>query len=77
VIVATHLASVVRSREHDPALVTAHLRAVEGPAGPEFDYLLQRGISEQRLGMVLLEREGVTAALLQAIERRRPQVPFA
>jgi len=77
VIVATHLASVVRSREHDPALVTAHLRAVEGPSGPEFDYLLQRGISEQRLGMVLLEREGVTAALLQAIERRRPQVPFA
>src|SRR5688572_8743210 len=77
VIVATHLASVVRSREHDPALVTAHLRAVEGPSGPEFDYLLQRGISEQRLGMVLLEREGVTAALLQAIERRCPQVPFA
>jgi DNA mismatch repair ATPase MutS len=77
VIVATHLASVVRSREHDPALVTAHLRAVEGPSGPEFDYLLQRGISEQRLGMVLLEREGVTAALLHAIERRRPHVPVA
>jgi DNA mismatch repair ATPase MutS len=77
VIVATHLASVVRSRAHDPALVTVHLRAVEGPLGPEFDYLLQRGISEQRLGMVLLEREGVMAALLQAIERRRPEFPLA
>ena len=75
VIVATHLATVVRSRAADPGLASYFLSATENESGPTFDYRLQHGISEQRLGMVLLEREGVTPALRSAIQRRGTPVP--
>lgn len=77
VIVATHLATVVRSRAADPGLASCFLSATEKESGPVFDYRLQHGISEQRLGMVLLEREGVTPALRSAIQRRGTLVPPA
>jgi len=70
VILTTHLASVVRSREGDEGLTTAHLAAQESEGGLVFDYQLRPGISDQRLGMVLLEREGVAPELVSAIQRR-------
>ena len=70
IIVATHLSAVVRSRLHDECLVTAYLGASESPSGLAFDYQLRAGVSDQRLGMALLEREGVAPALAAAVERR-------
>jgi len=70
VILSTHLASVVQSRVNDECLATVFLGAVETDAGLSFDYQLRSGISEQRLGMVLLAREGVAPALAAAIKRR-------
>lgn len=70
IVIATHLSAVVRSREQDPCLATAFLGASEGESGLAFDYQLRPGVSDQRLGMVLLEREGVAPALASAIERR-------
>lgn len=69
-IIATHLSAVVRSRSQEPCLVTGYLGATEGESGLVFDYRLRAGVSDQRLGMVLLEREGVAPALTLAIERR-------
>jgi DNA mismatch repair ATPase MutS len=66
----------VRSRSHEPGLAAVFLRATEGASGPVFDYVLQDGVSDQRLGMALLQREGVTSALVAAIHRRQ-QVPLA
>jgi DNA mismatch repair protein MutS len=70
VIMTTHLSSVVRSRTDDACLATSFLGAAESEAGPVFDYQLRPGVSDQRLGMVLLEREGVAPALASAIRRR-------
>jgi DNA mismatch repair ATPase MutS len=70
IIIATHLSAVVRSRSHDQCLATGYLGASDGESGPVFDYQLRPGVSDQRLGMVLLEREGVAPALASAIERR-------
>jgi hypothetical protein len=55
---------------HDECLVTAYLGASESQSGLAFDYQLRAGVSDQRLGMVLLEREGVAPALAAAMERR-------
>jgi DNA mismatch repair protein MutS len=74
VIMSTHLASVVQSRMNDESLTTQYLAAVEGDSGLAFDYRLRPGVSEQRLGMVLLEREGVAHALEAAIQRRTARV---
>jgi DNA mismatch repair ATPase MutS len=70
VVVATHMADVVRSRVSDTSLATSYLSAAASDHGPLFDYQLRSGVSDQRLGMVLLEREGVTPALTAAIRQR-------
>lgn len=69
VVLATHLATVVRDRALDGRLATGYLGATEIAGMLEFDYRLHPGVSEQRLGMVLLEREGVLSALNAAISR--------
>jgi hypothetical protein len=76
VLLATHLSSVVRSRARDERLAAGFLGAIQSDSGVAFDYILREGISDQRLGMVLLEREGVVSALLSAI-RCRGQVQSA
>jgi DNA mismatch repair ATPase MutS len=76
-ILATHLSAVVRSRSHDQCLATGYLGALEGESGLVFDYRLHPGVSDQRLGMVLLEREGVAPALASAIARRAQRVGTA
>ena len=70
VVVATHLASVVESRTHDECLIASCLGATDNDAGLQFDYRLHAGVSDQRLGMVLLHREGVGQALASAIHQR-------
>ena len=70
VIMTTHLSLVVRSRTDDACLATSFLGAAESEAGPVFDYQPRPGVSDQRLGMVLLEQEGVAPALASAIRRR-------
>jgi len=70
VMLSTHLASVVQSRSNDKCLSTRYLGAVENESGLTFDYQLRSGVSDQRLGMVLLQREGVAPALSSAIQRR-------
>ena len=70
VVLATHLASVVQSRASDECLATMFLAALETDTGPSFEYRLRAGVSDQRLGMVLLAREGVAPALAAAVKRR-------
>jgi DNA mismatch repair protein MutS len=70
VILTTHLSSVVAASETDTRLAPTFLGADVSGDIPLFDYQLRPGISTQRLGMVLLEREGVAPALVAAIERR-------
>jgi DNA mismatch repair ATPase MutS len=77
VIMATHLSPVVRSRAHNPAVAVGYMGALETCSGPEFDYQLQPGVSDQRLGMILLEREGVAPALASAIARSQKANPPA
>jgi DNA mismatch repair ATPase MutS len=72
VIVATHLAEVVRQRAGTSGLMTWYLEGAVRDGEPHFDYVLRDGISAQRLGMELLRREGVADLL----ERRfRPPSP--
>ncbi len=70
VILTTHLSSVVESAGSDRRLNAMFLSAALSPDGPVFDYQLRSGVSSQRLGMVLLEQEGVAPALAAAIQRQ-------
>jgi DNA mismatch repair protein MutS len=63
VFVASHLAELASSVAADARVRLLHFSAdVEGGV-VRFDYQLREGVSTQRLGMVLLEREGVLALL--------------
>jgi DNA mismatch repair protein MutS len=75
VVLTTHLSTVVESMGADVHLAATFLGAQLGGDGPVFDYQLRQGISSQRLGMVLLEREGVAPALVAAIERKNQHRP--
>ncbi len=66
VFVASHLAEVVPSVVNDPRVCLLHFSADMTSDRPVFDFLLRRGLSTQRLGMTLLEQEGVLDLLEQS-----------
>jgi DNA mismatch repair protein MutS len=65
VFVASHLAEIVPSVVDDPRVCLLHFSADVTDERPVFDYQLRRGLSTQRLGMILLKQEGV----LELLER--------
>jgi DNA mismatch repair protein MutS len=63
VFVASHLAEVVPAIAADPHVRLLHFAADVRDTAVTFDYLVREGLSTQRLGMVLLKREGVLELL--------------
>jgi DNA mismatch repair protein MutS len=63
IFVASHLAELASSIAADDRIRLLHFSADVDGAAVRFDYQLRDGVSTQRLGMVLLEREGVLALL--------------
>ena len=70
-IVSSHLTELAHDLDSEPAVALRKFDAFMSDGVPRFSYELQHGVSSQRLGMVLLEREGVSGALA-AIGRGRP-----
>jgi DNA mismatch repair ATPase MutS len=62
-IVASHLVELVAPLTDVAGIAFAHFEAAIVDGEPRYDYRLRDGHSAQRLGMTLLEREGVTALL--------------
>lgn len=72
VFVASHVGEVVPAIADNPAVALLHFAADITPAQPVFDYRLREGVSTQRLGMLLLEQEGVLALLDRASGFSKP-----
>ena len=66
VFIASHLSEIVPAFVNDPRVRLLHFSADVTSEEPAFDYRLREGISAQRLGMVLLKREGVLDCLEQS-----------
>ena len=62
-LVASHLAELASGIERLPAARFLHFGAEIRGREPFFDYAVRDGVSEQRLGMLILEREGVLRRL--------------
>jgi len=62
-IVASHLSEAVHELRGDEAFRFLHFRASSSDGDLRFDYSLQPGVSDQRLGMEVLRKEGVLDAL--------------
>lgn len=75
-IVASHLIELAGEIDRLPGVVLCRFEAVLGAETVQFDYRLEAGVSAQRLGMLVLEREGVLDALsairTAAAGRERP-----
>ncbi len=70
-MVASHIAELADGVEKLPGARFLHFGAEICQGQPHFDYQVHEGVSEQRLGMLILEREGVLerlAALSRAQE---------
>lgn len=66
-VIASHLVEVADHNAARPHVGTWCMRTDDDVHGPLFAYTLQRGISRVRIGVALLEAEGV-AAMLRALE---------
>jgi DNA mismatch repair protein MutS len=62
-IVASHLADLATNFRRETGIRMYRLEATVKPGSVEFPRILESGVSEQRLGMLLLEREGAIALL--------------
>jgi DNA mismatch repair protein MutS len=62
-LVASHLIELATELETLPGVVLRHFEATLEDDAVFFDYLVRAGVSDQRLGMKVLEREGVLDAL--------------
>ena len=66
-VLASHLTEIARERFGHPhvSLWCMHVDAIDDPSseGVRFTYAFRRGVSDVRLGMRLLEREGVVTLL--------------
>ena len=67
-VMASHLAEVGHARVGARGVAVAHMAAESEAEGPRFTYRMRRGVSDVRLGMQLLEREGVAAELRALID---------
>lgn len=66
-VIASHLVEVADHHAERPHVGTWCMRTDDDVHGPHFAYTLQRGISRVRIGVALLESEGV-AEMLRALE---------
>jgi DNA mismatch repair ATPase MutS len=71
VFVASHLGEVVPAISDDPRIRFIHFTADMTGDQPCFDYRLRAGVSEQRLGMILLKQEQVLE-LLDGLAQAEP-----
>lgn len=62
-LLSTHLVELVPRIEALPGLQFACFKASHGPKGFSFDYQLHPGVSEHRIGLEILKREGVLELL--------------
>lgn len=62
-VVASHIAELAEGVDYLPGSRFLHFGAIAEDGHLVFDYRLRNGVSQQRLGMVILDREGVLAAL--------------
>jgi DNA mismatch repair protein MutS len=62
-IVASHLTEVADQLAQQPGVVALHFAGALVDGTLSFDYRLRAGVSAQRLGMLVLEKEGVLQAL--------------
>jgi DNA mismatch repair protein MutS len=69
VFIASHIAEVVPGIGGDGRIRLLHFAADTTTAQPTFDYRLRDGVSTQRLGMTLLNQEGVLELLGQPVSR--------
>ncbi len=58
-LISSHLIEVGPDLEATGAVACSRFEAAEGADGLEYDFVLRPGISSQRLGMRVLEEEGV------------------
>lgn len=63
VVLASHLVEVADKNIGNPGVGMFCMKVDDGGTGPTFSYQLQRGISRIRLGVALLESEGVIEML--------------
>jgi DNA mismatch repair ATPase MutS len=67
-LIASHLGEVGQDLAGDPRIRLLHFAADVAVDPPRFDYLIREGVSQQRLGMVLLRQERVLELLEQAAD---------
>ena len=69
VVLTTHLTEVATTVQGAPGVALACFDAQQRGTEWRFSFQLREGISKQRLGMMLLAREGVTADFAEIIAR--------
>ncbi len=62
-LVSSHLIELGQDLLQTGTVECAHFEAIEDPAGLQFDYIIRPGISMQRLGVRVLEEQGIFALL--------------
>ena len=65
-LIASHLGEIGPLIANDPRICSLHFAADVSVDPPRFDYQIREGVSEQRLGMILLNQEKVLELLEQA-----------
>ncbi len=71
-LVSSHLTEVAESLEPVPSVECARFEAQEDEGRLQYDFRLRPGISKQRLGVRVLEEEGVFELLRRTRASRRP-----
>lgn len=74
-VASPHVGEVVPNILSDPRIKFLHFAADVTGEQPRFDYRLRDGVSEQRLGMMLLRQEGVLDHLEQAANGKMSAQP--
>ena len=69
-LVSSHLTEVAESLEPQPTVECARFEAQELEGRLRYDFVLRPGISKQRLGVRVLEEEGVFELLARMRERK-------
>ncbi len=71
-LVSSHLTEVAESLEPHPSVECARFEAQEDEGRLQYDFRIRPGISQQRLGVRVLEEEGVFELLRRTGTARRP-----
>jgi Mismatch repair ATPase (MutS family) len=71
-IISTHIVEVAEALQHDNSIVFSYLPTRMEAGQPVFDYQLRPGVTDGRIGMWILENEGV----FKLLEESRTQPPL-